>query len=141
VIVLCFDGTPESRHAIEAAARLLEDRDAVVVDVAEAFMVGEDAALTPGVDVSALAGLNRAATHERVEAGVAVAQEHGFHAVGRVVSAAPTWEGIRDVADEVDAAVIVAGSRRRAGLRRLLEGSVSAALVEHATRPVLLIPW
>jgi nucleotide-binding universal stress UspA family protein len=139
VIVFCFDGSPESRRAIETAARLLEDREAVVVDVAEALVVGEDAALTPGVDVAALAGLNRAATTERAAAGVALAQELGFHAVGRVISAAPTWEGIRDVADEVDAAVIVAGSRHRTGLRRLLEGSVSDALAQHATRPILLI--
>src|SRR5262249_49738578 len=126
-------------RAIEVAGRLLHDRDAVVVDVAEALMVGEDAALTPGVDVGALAGLNWAATSDRVDVGVELAREHGFRAVGRVISAAPTWEGIRDVADEVDAAVIVAGSHHRTGIRRLLEGSVADALAEHVTRPLLVV--
>jgi nucleotide-binding universal stress UspA family protein len=53
---------------------------------------------------------------------------------------APTWEGIVDVADEVDAAFIVTGSRGLTGARSVLEGSVSRDVAERAGRPVLVVP-
>jgi nucleotide-binding universal stress UspA family protein len=55
-------------------------------------------------------------------------------------SFAPTWEGIVDVADELDAAVIVIGSRGLSGLKEILDGSLSHQLAEHAGRPVLIVP-
>ncbi|HEY2938173.1 MAG TPA: universal stress protein [Gaiellaceae bacterium] len=48
--------------------------------------------------------------------------------------------GIIDVADEVDAAVIVIGSRGLRGVSELFEGSVSHDVAEHAGRPVLIVP-
>jgi nucleotide-binding universal stress UspA family protein len=53
---------------------------------------------------------------------------------------APTWLGITETADEVDAAAIIVGSRSLSRLRRAFEGSVSNDLVEHARRPVLVVP-
>jgi nucleotide-binding universal stress UspA family protein len=46
---------------------------------------------------------------------------------------------IAEVADRVDADVIVVGRRGRGGVAELLLGSVSHELTLHATRPVLLI--
>jgi len=73
-------------------------------------------------------------------AGAEQARHAGFHAEARAELSAPTWEGIVDVADEIDAAVIVLGSRGLAGARELLEGSVSHQVAEHAGRPVLIVP-
>lgn len=53
---------------------------------------------------------------------------------------APPPEGIVEVADEIDAAVIVIGSRRLSGARELLAGSLSHEVAEHAGRPVLIVP-
>ena len=53
---------------------------------------------------------------------------------------APTWQGIVDVADEINAAVIVVGSRGLNGLEEAIKGSVSHAVAEHAGRPVLIVP-
>jgi nucleotide-binding universal stress UspA family protein len=50
------------------------------------------------------------------------------------------WEGIVDVADELDAAVIVLGSRGLKGIREQFEGSVSHEVAQHAGRPVLIVP-
>jgi nucleotide-binding universal stress UspA family protein len=50
------------------------------------------------------------------------------------------WCGIVDVADEVNAAVIVIGSRGLSGLREILAGSVSHQVAEQAGRPVLIVP-
>jgi nucleotide-binding universal stress UspA family protein len=48
--------------------------------------------------------------------------------------------GLVDVADEIDAAVIVTGSRGLRGVSELFEGSVSHDVAEHAGRPVLIVP-
>jgi nucleotide-binding universal stress UspA family protein len=49
-------------------------------------------------------------------------------------------EVIMTVADEVRADVIVVGTRGLRGADHVLLGSVSAAVVGHAKRPVLVVP-
>ena len=68
------------------------------------------------------------------------AREAGFRAEPRAELVEPVWEGIVDVADEIDAAVIVLGSRGFKGIREQFEGSVSHEVAEHAGRPVLIVP-
>jgi hypothetical protein len=68
-----------------------------------------------------------------------LASQAGFRAEPRAEVAAPTWQGIVDLADEIDAAVIVTGSRALTGVRELFEGSLSHELAEHARRPVLIV--
>ena len=52
----------------------------------------------------------------------------------------PTWQGIVEIADELDAPVIVVGSRGLRGLNEALHGSVSHQVAAHAGRPVLIVP-
>ena len=80
------------------------------------------------------------AARERATAGAELAGRAGFVAEARGGIAAPTWQGIVDVADELDAAVIVVGSRGLDQAHELLEGSLSHQLAEHAQRPLLLVP-
>jgi hypothetical protein len=49
------------------------------------------------------------------------------------------WKTIVEIADRHDAAIIVMGSRGLTGLRPMLQGSVSSAIVHHADRPTLII--
>jgi nucleotide-binding universal stress UspA family protein len=76
----------------------------------------------------------------RARTGAERARRAGFEAEARSVVSAPTWEGIVDVADELDAAVIVVGSRGLKGARELFEGSISHQVAEQAGRPVLVVP-
>ena len=53
---------------------------------------------------------------------------------------ATIWRSVLDVADEVDASVVVLGSRGRSGVRSALLGSVSYGVVHHSRRPLLVVP-
>ncbi len=50
------------------------------------------------------------------------------------------WETILTVADERDAEAIVVGRRGVSRLESVLMGSVSNGLVQHSSRPVLVMP-
>lgn len=56
------------------------------------------------------------------------------------VEPGPAVDAILRVAGETDAGLIIAGTRARKVLARLLLGSTSSALLQRSDRPVLLIP-
>jgi nucleotide-binding universal stress UspA family protein len=118
---------------------LLSHRRAVVLDVAPlltpAESVAELSALTPNFEE-----LNRQDALSSARVGAELARSAGFNAEARADLAAPTWDGIVEVADEIGAAVIVIGSRGLSGARELFEGSTSHDVAEHAGRPVLIVP-
>ena len=120
---------------------LLGPRRAIVLDVGPPITAAESlATLSPVVPGAAFEELNTADALDRARLGAERAQRAGFAADARSNLAAPTWEGVVDVADEVDASVIVLGSRGLIGARELLAGSVSHDVAEHAGRPVLIVP-
>jgi nucleotide-binding universal stress UspA family protein len=79
--------------------------------------------LVPG---TAFEELNSAEARRIAGRGVEIARSAGFEAEPRGELASSTWQAIVDVADELDAAVIVI--------------SVSQQVAEHAGRPVLIVP-
>ena len=140
-ILICYDGSEGARRAIAAAAALLGSRRAVVLDIGPLLTPAESvasvASVVPG---TAFEDLNSADALTRAKDGVEWARRAGFEAVPRSGISAPIWEGIVDVADELDVPVIVIGSRGLTGGRELVEGSVSHDVVRHAGRPVLIVP-
>jgi nucleotide-binding universal stress UspA family protein len=140
-ILICYDGSDEARRAIDVAAALLGPRRAVVIDVGAPLTPEESVAtLSPVVPGAAFEELNMSEAQERAADGAERARGAGFTADARAELAAPTWEDIVDVANEIDAAVIVLGSRGLTGAREVFEGSVSHDVAEHAGRPVLIVP-
>jgi nucleotide-binding universal stress UspA family protein len=146
-VLLCFDGSEDASDAIAQAGALLGSRSAVVESVWEPVRVW--AAYDPATIISAplarLAseelGLDKIAedvAREKTERGVGLARTAGFDAQGRVARG-KTWRAICDVADELDAAVIVLGARGLSRVQSALLGSVSAAVTVHAGRPVLIV--
>jgi nucleotide-binding universal stress UspA family protein len=138
-ILICYDDSEGARHAIDAAADLLGARRAVVLDIAPLLTASESVAAVSGLTPN-FEELNQEDALSRARHGAGLAEGAGFTAEARAELAAPTWDGIVEVADELDAAAIVIGSRGFTGARELFEGSVSHDVAEHAGRPVLVVP-
>jgi nucleotide-binding universal stress UspA family protein len=140
-ILICYDGSDEADRAIEVAARLFASHRAIVLDVGAVLTQTESiAALSPVVPGQAFEDENLDNAVRTARLGAQRAEEAGFAAEARAGVAAPTWESIVEAANDVDAAVIVLGSRGLRGVRELAEGSVSHTVAEHARRPVLIVP-
>jgi len=140
-ILICYDGSPDAGRAIASAATLLGPHHAVVLDIAPPITPSESlATISPVVPGNAFEELNSADAGRVAGRGAEIARSSGFDAEARAEVAAPTWEGIVDVADELDAAVIVIGSRGLSGLKEILDGSLSHQVAENAGRPVLIVP-
>jgi nucleotide-binding universal stress UspA family protein len=93
--------------------------------------------LVPGTEFEAV---NQLEARRIAGRGAEIARSGGFQAEPRGELAGCTWEGIVEVADELEAAVIVIGSRGLTGLKKMVGGSLSQQLAEHAGRPVLIVP-
>jgi len=140
-ILICYDGSPEAARAIEVAAGLLGPRRAVVLDVGQVITPAESiATLSPVVPGAAFEDMNLDDASSVAAHGAQLARASGFEAEARAGLSAPTWDEVVHVADELDAPVIVTGSRGFSGVHERLEGSVSHEVAEHAGRPVLIVP-
>src|SRR5262249_15077877 len=139
-ILICYDGSPGAAHAIAGAATLLGPRRAVVLDIAPPITPAESVAMTASiVPGTAFQDLNADEAARIAARGAEIARSSGFNAEARGATAAPTWAGVVDLADELEASVIVIGSRGLDGLREIVEGSLSHEVAEHARRPVLIV--
>jgi nucleotide-binding universal stress UspA family protein len=143
-VLICYDGSDDAKHAIMSAAELLGDRRALVVTVWQPTAdLSTFAGYTATVDMLNFAELDRAAAEaggRAADEGVRIAKEAGLEAEPVAVKAAgPVWKTIVETADRCDAAAIVMGSRGLTGVRSMLLGSVSNAVVHHTERPTLVI--
>ncbi|MFD7608572.1 universal stress protein [Streptomyces mirabilis] len=144
VTLVCFDGSAASRRGLDVAQTLLASTDLIALTVwqsvanrlAEAGSLGAMA-------VVAHESADQAAEEEARAAaarGAAIARAGGGHAQARVEEADEfVWKAVLKVADEVDAASIVIGSRGRSPLKGALLGSVSREVLAHTSRPVLVV--
>ena len=149
MILLCFDGSEDAQAAVDLTATLFADRPVTVLAVWEPYVeiishegwgFGFGYAPPPG-DVSAIDEAVRRHATEAVEAAVGNLREKGITATPRVEPMGGTIAGtVLAVGDELDADAIVLGTRGRAGIKSLLLGSVSHAVLQHADRPVLVVP-
>jgi nucleotide-binding universal stress UspA family protein len=143
-LLICYDGSEDAKHAIERAGGLLGDRPALVVTVWQPT-ASLDSVAWSGMIVGAnhFVELDRAAAEAggRVaDEGVRIAQQAGLEAEPLAIKATgPVWTTIIETADRHEAAAIVMGSRGLTGVRSMLLGSVSSAVVQHADRPTMVI--
>ncbi|WP_130804705.1 universal stress protein [Acinetobacter ihumii] len=65
--------------------------------------------------------------------------ENGIEANIKIIREEPTASGIVNVADEVNADLIVMGSHGRSGLKKLVLGSVAQKVLSESPIPVLIV--
>src|SRR5918998_1952692 len=143
MVMIAYDGSPHARAAIARAGETLRPGPAVVAtawtsftDSAPHFVLRD--AVRPVVDDLDIAGREEA--EELAAEGAALASAAGFDAQPRAVRAGgPFFAALLATADELDARVIVAGSRGRSTLASAVLGSVSTGLLHHTRRPVLVV--
>jgi nucleotide-binding universal stress UspA family protein len=147
-VLLCFDGSPDSAAAITQAGRLLSGSAAVVLTVDEPLATWDayDPATIVSAPLSRLASkaldvdeIAREVAQELIGEGVTLARAAGFEAEGRTATG-KAWRTICDIAEELDACVIVMGARGLSRVKSVLLGSASAAVGAHTRRPVLIVP-
>jgi nucleotide-binding universal stress UspA family protein len=144
-LLLCYDGSADAAHAIERAGELFAGRRALVVMVWHQPLAGLGGIAWSGESPSMVdvPELDREAAEKAgrvAAAGVRLAVQAGLVAEPLAVQGSGSvWRTILDLAERNDAAAIVMGSRGLTGLRSMLLGSVSSAVVGHADRPTLVI--
>jgi nucleotide-binding universal stress UspA family protein len=146
-VLLCFDGSEGSRHAIAVASALGIGGRAVVCHSWAGFshaVFRGNLGLVPaplGEAIDEIDELDRRAAEELAREGASLAAAAGFDAVPAAVKQeTKAWRALLAAAVERHAGLIVIGAHGRSGAERLLLGSVSSAVLTHAHTPVLVVP-
>lgn len=142
-ILLCSDGSSLSLDALARGLELLgRDRPLLVVTVVDE----PDPTLVTGTGFAGgvmtpeeLEARTAAAATEAEKVLVATVEALGLAEADRRALHGDAGVAICSLADDVDAAAVVIGSRGHGGLRRAVLGSVSDHVVRHATCPVVVV--
>ena len=138
-VLFAYDGSELAELAIEqAACQLAPGRDALITCVWQPGDVGFVPTGERRFNAAEATEVRRAA-EETAAHGASLAEKAGFRAQTVVIEAAPTWQGIIEVAEKRQASLIVLGTHRRSGLVGHLLGSVTAAVVAHSASSVLVV--
>jgi nucleotide-binding universal stress UspA family protein len=142
--ILCYDGSQHAAEAIAVAGSLMPAAPAIVLtvwtpirDAILAVSLGPTPAISDPADADAR---QRRAAENVAREGARRAKEAGLRAEPLTAKATERmWETIEEVAEERRARLIVCGTRRSGVISGLLD-SVATALVNRASRPVMVVP-
>ena len=144
-ILICYDGSEQSKHAIEVAGALFAGAHAHILNVWEPVerIVARYAVLAPfmGEELGDADASAEAESATLTAAGVELAAAAGMSATPHsAVLATSVSDAALAVADSLDVDVIITGTRSLHGVRELIANTLSHALIQHSARPVLAIP-
>jgi nucleotide-binding universal stress UspA family protein/MFS family permease len=137
-LVFAYDGSDLAKAAIDEASRQLPGRDAFVVTVWRAFVVGFIPDPPVHFDAACSADVKKAAA-QTAASGAALARARGFRTQARAVEGTPTWKAIVDTANDVDASLIVVGTHGRSRFTGRMAGTVAGDIAVHSKQPVLIV--
>ena len=144
-ILVAVDGSPNSMRAAEMAVDLAKRNGAHLYVLS---VISTPVFAAAGIKETASSGaaaeefFDKAKKDaEGIVAGVvSIASAQGLKVRGEIIENVPSVvEAISDYAEEWKVDLIVVGTRGLSGFKKLLLGSVSSALVSHATCSVLVI--
>jgi nucleotide-binding universal stress UspA family protein len=149
MILIGYDGSADAQAAIERAGLLMPGQDATVLVIWETILetMSRNGSLGMGLGLigdyeegEPDAALEKAALETATD-GAQRAGAAGLVAQPRIADRhADITRTILAVAADVDADVIVLGTRGRSGVKSLILGSVSQGVLHHADRAVLVVP-
>jgi nucleotide-binding universal stress UspA family protein len=141
-VIVCYDGSAAAVDALEYTASVLPAAPVIVVTVWREIIeeMASSGTAPPAGDPVAANTQARRTAEEMAREGAERAEAAGVRAEPLVVeTTGPVWRAIEVVAEQHDALLIACGTSR-AGLKTVLPGDVANALVQHAGRPVLVVP-
>ena len=126
-ILLCFDGSDQSKHAVGVTGELFAGAQTHVLNVWEPVerIVARYAVLAPYMG-------------EELGAADDSAQDAAAAHTAKLVTT--VWEAVLEVAQVLDVDVIITGTRSLHGVREMVSNTLSHALIQHSPRAVLAIP-
>jgi nucleotide-binding universal stress UspA family protein len=143
-VLFCYDGSDGSKTALESAVELIKPGDVVVLVVwtAAAVQLARAGSFVVAVPNEGEIDEHEAAAARQIaEEGAARARERGYDASARIAQANESVaRTIDEIAQEIDAGLVVCGQRGRGAIGSALLGSVSHALAAHTKRPLLIAP-
>lgn len=141
-VLACVDFSDASELVVERAAHVAQ----ALGDRLHVLHVAADEPTIAGYDKDDIA------TYRRSDRAEQLLQEHqglrelaerlqaGGLEVVPLLEMGGTIDKINETAERIDAELIAVGSHGHGALHHVVLGSVSHALVKHATRPVLIVP-
>jgi nucleotide-binding universal stress UspA family protein len=143
-VLFCYDGSEGSETALAAAVELMKPVDAVVLVVwtPAAVQLARSGSFVVAVPNEGQIDDEEEAMARRIaEEGAAGARNRGYNASALVAQANESVaRTIDEIAEEIDARLVVCGQRGRGAIASALLGSVSHALAAHTKRPILIAP-
>jgi nucleotide-binding universal stress UspA family protein len=143
-VLFCYDGSEGSRTALGAAGELLKPGDAVVLVVwtpATVQLARAGSFIVAIPNEGEVDEREAAIAQQLAEEGAEKARRHGYNAAARIAeSTESVARTIDQIAEEIEAGLVVCGQRGRGSVGSALLGSVSHALAAHTKRPVLIAP-
>ena len=148
MILICYDGSPDAKAAIEQGAELLKGQPATVLTVWQPFVqvitrayAGFGWAAGFDLEQEAIDKAAREHAEELAQEGADVARAAGFDATPSTRSQdTTTAEAILSEGDAIEASAILMGSRGLGRVKSMLLGSVSHGVIQHAERTVIVAP-
>lgn len=151
MILVSYDGSSDAQAAIDRVAQLMGGAEVTVLTVWEPFADMMTRTACAGFGLAGMSGDyadTEAIDEHNSAAALVTATNGGGRATAAGLIAHPLAirrhggfaNTILAAAGEMNADLVVLGTRGRSGVKSFLLGSVSQEVVQHADRPVLVVP-
>ena len=137
-ILLATDGSPSAAKALDAAVRLARATGWPLTIVTAWHLPASGFAYDPLVAVPEAIDAVRDSARKALDSATATARSAGIEPDTELLEGAPA-DQVCELAERCGATLVVVGSHGWGPVRRLLFGSVSAAVLHHAPCPVLVV--